>query len=108
MVKHRRRNARSASLGRAKIGRRRLARHYQAGASSKKAQVLALLSAPNGTTIAGIMRCTGWQPHTVRGFLTAVVRKKLGLRLESEKARSERVYRIVSGGTSKAADEPGR
>jgi hypothetical protein len=32
------------------------------------------------------MRSTGWQPHTVCGFLAAVVRKKLGLKLESEKA----------------------
>jgi len=43
------------------------------------------------------MRSTGWQPHTVRGFLTAVVRKKLGLRLESEKTDGERVYRIIAG-----------
>jgi hypothetical protein len=51
------------------------------------------------------MRSTGWQPHTVRGFLAAVVRKKLGLRLESEKADGERVYRIVDG--KKSADAAG-
>jgi Protein of unknown function (DUF3489) len=43
------------------------------------------------------MRSTGWQPHTVRGFFAAVVRKKLGLKLESEKADGERVYRIAAG-----------
>ena len=53
------------------------------------------------------MRSTGWQPHTVRGFLAAVVRKKLGLKLESEKADGERVYRIVGGGNSDSAGEPG-
>jgi hypothetical protein len=62
--------------------------------------MLALLRGPNGATIATVMRSTGWQPHTVRGFLTAVVRKKLGLRLESEKADGERVYRIVAGKNS--------
>ena len=69
--------------------------------------MLALLHAPNGATIASIMRATGWQPHTVRSFLTAVVRKKLGLTLESTKTKSERVYRIVAAGTSDAAAEPG-
>jgi hypothetical protein len=62
--------------------------------------VLALLRGPNGATIATVMRTTGWQPHTVRGFFAAVVRKKFGLRLESEKADGERVYRIVAGKTS--------
>jgi hypothetical protein len=99
--------ARSALRARAKGGRRQIAHQHQPRPNSKKARVLGLLSAPNGTTIATIMRSTGWQPHTVRGFLTAVVRKKLGLRLESEKAKSERVYRIVSGGTSEAVGEPG-
>ena len=70
-------------------------------ANSKQAWVLALLCGPNGATIATVTRSTGWQPHTVRAFLAAaVVRKKLGLRLESEKTDGERVYRIVAGKAS--------
>ena len=69
--------------------------------------MLSLLRAPNGASIATIMRSTGWQPHTVRGFLAAVVRKQLGLRLESEKTKSERIYRIVTAGASNAVGEPG-
>ena len=65
-------------------------------ANSKQAWVLALLCGPSGATIATVTRSTGWQPHTVRAFLAAVVRKKLGLRLESEKTDGERVYRIVA------------
>jgi hypothetical protein len=66
-------------------------------ANSKQARVLALLCGPSGATIATVTRTTGWQPHTVRAFLAAVVRKRLGLRLESEKTDGERVYRIVAG-----------
>ena len=69
-------------------------------ANSKQARVLALLCGPSGATIATVTRSTGWQPHTVRAFLAAVVRKKLGLRLESEKTDGERVYRIVAGKAS--------
>jgi hypothetical protein len=72
-------------------------------ANSKQARVLALLCEPSGVTIATVIRSTGWQPHTVRAFLAAVVRKKLGLTLESEKADGERVYRIVRGNTSAAS-----
>jgi hypothetical protein len=74
--------------------------HHQTRANSKQARVLALLRGANGATIATVMRTTGWQPHTVRGFFAAVVRKKLGLRLESEKTDGERVYRIVASKTS--------
>ena len=100
------RKARSASKVRSKAGRSRIAGHHQTRANSKQARVLALLRRSNGATIATVMRTTGWQPHTVRGFFAAVVRKKLALKLESEKTDGERVYRIVAGRTS--ADSAGQ
>jgi Protein of unknown function (DUF3489) len=63
--------------------------------ATKHDRVLTLLRSKDGATIAAIARVTGWQLHSVRGFLAGVVKKKLGLDLASEKTKSGRLYRIV-------------
>ena len=62
---------------------------------SKRAHLIAMLRAPDGATIAAMARAAKWQPHSVRGFLAGVVRKKLGLTLVSTNGENGRVYRIT-------------
>jgi Protein of unknown function (DUF3489) len=62
--------------------------------SSKQSRVLAMLQSPQGATIAAMMQATGWQQHSVRGFLAGVVRKRLRLNLTSDKLDGARVYRV--------------
>ena len=77
--------------------RRRYSVEQAEQTESKKALIIAMLRAPSGATIEAMMRATGWQPHSVRGFLAGVIRKKLGLDLVSAAAaESGRVYRIAN------------
>jgi hypothetical protein len=49
-----------------------------------------------GTTLAEIAKATDWQNHSIRGFVSGHVTKKLGLKVESTKSDTgERTYRIV-------------
>jgi hypothetical protein len=62
---------------------------------SKAAKVVDLLKRPSGITAKELMKATGWQPHSVRGFLSGTVRKKMGLKVISTKsADGERSYSV--------------
>ena len=64
---------------------------------SKTEQVLNLLRQPGGVTLKDLMKVTGWQPHSVRGFLSGTIRKKMGLTVTSTKGENEeRTYSIES------------
>lgn len=65
-------------------------------AVSKHDKILDMLRAPPGATIATIMKATGWQQHSVRGFLAGVVKKKLGLKVVSTVEDDQRTYRILA------------
>jgi Protein of unknown function (DUF3489) len=54
-----------------------------------------MLQSPAGATIAAMMQATGWQQHSVRGFLAGVVRTRLKLKLGSKKVDGTRVYRVA-------------
>lgn len=67
-----------------------------ARSGTKAATVMALLKSKQGTTICQMMEATGWQAHSVRGFLAGSLRKRHGLQAESEKIDGEpRRYRLA-------------
>ncbi len=62
---------------------------------SKTAKVLDLLKRPDGATLKELMKLTGWQPHSVRGFLSGTVGKKMGIAVTSTKGEDgERSYSV--------------
>jgi hypothetical protein len=61
---------------------------------SKTEKVLDLLKRPGGVTAKELIKATGWQPHSVRGFLSGTVGKKMGLPVTSTKGENERSYSV--------------
>ena len=63
------------------------------GAGTKSELIIGMVNQPSGATLKEIMAATGWQAHSVRGFLCAQPKKR-GFQVESFKRQGERVYRI--------------
>lgn len=63
-------------------------------AGTKQSTAIEMLRSPNGASIDALMKSTGWQQHSVRGFLAGVVRKRLKLNLGSTVVEGLRIYRI--------------
>jgi hypothetical protein len=76
---------------------------------TKQSAAIEMLSSPGGATIAALTKATGWQPHSVRGFLAGVVRKRLELHLRSAVVEGVRIYRITGRhGAAPVEGESGR
>jgi hypothetical protein len=87
----------TAAQPRSKSKSKRRGREAQptARAGSKKAAVIAMLKRPKGATLKDVMKATGWQAHSVRGFLSGSLRKSLGLKVKSSKSTDgQRVYQL--------------
>ncbi len=67
-------------------------------ADTKLARLIALLRRRQGATIAELVAATGWQAHSVRGALSGILKKKLGLAVSSEAAEGDRLYRLPAEG----------
>jgi Protein of unknown function (DUF3489) len=83
-----------AKQGKAAKNRQRLS-ESPTGKPSKQQLCLELLGCSDGASVEELQAATGWQAHSVRGFLSGTVKKKLGLTLNSDRARDgTRRYRI--------------
>jgi hypothetical protein len=82
----------------AKVAKKAPKAAKKAGAArdgSKAAKILDLLKRPEGATLKGLMKATDWQAHSVRGFLSGTIGKKMGLKVTSTKDEGgERTYSI--------------
>ncbi len=60
---------------------------------TKAGQILCLLNKPKGASIPDLMKATGWQAHSIWGFMSGTLKRK-GHAIESEKTGDVRRYRI--------------
>jgi hypothetical protein len=76
-------------------GKKAAAGRSRHGAQTTKTdQIIALLQEPSGASLKAIMRATGWQAHSVRGFISGKLGKQMGLKVRSVERDGERVYSL--------------
>jgi hypothetical protein len=63
---------------------------------SKQATLIKLLERSGGASIDEMAEATGWQRHSIRGMMSGVLKKRLGLSIASEKEERGRIYRIAA------------
>jgi len=74
---------------------RRIWRAVQTLEASKAERIIDLLKHPAGASIETLMDMTGWQPHSVRAFISAQLAKRMRFRVKSFTRDGQRVYRII-------------
>ena len=83
-------NALGAAVG------RRGSRAATGQPGTNRPQILAILKRPAGAPLNAIIVATGWQAHSVRGFISGHLVKKMKLRVKSFRQGGERVYTVKS------------
>lgn len=100
LAKHEATNSRQISKGTQNVGASDALQKLEATPpairpGTKILTLVELLQEPGGASIVTLLQATGWLPHTIRGAISAIVKKKLGFRVISEKGLSgERIYKI--------------
>ena len=65
------------------------------GAAPRPLKILALLERPEGASLAELKKATGWQTHSLRGFLSGILKKKMGVMIHSaQRDNGDRIYRV--------------
>ena len=96
MSKTTRKQAATKTIARHTTSKRAAKKPKAPRAESKQGQLIAMLKRPDGATIDEIVKALDWQAHTVRGAMSGALKKKLGLKVESEKVDGRgRVYRLA-------------
>jgi Protein of unknown function (DUF3489) len=83
-------------VGSKEASAKKKAARKQRGKDTKTAEIIGLLKRPAGVSLKTLTRETGWQSHSVRGFISGQLGKKMGLRVRSFQRDGERVY-IIKG-----------
>jgi uncharacterized protein DUF3489 len=85
----------AASRVRKPVGKKSKASAPRPG--TQTAKILRLLKRPNGASLGELTKATGWQPHSVRGFLSGVLKTKMRLKVtSSQREDHQRAYRLAS------------